>query len=394
MQDQEKIIYKKTDELIPYINNPRQNDNAVDAVASSIKNFGFKVPIIIDKDNEIIAGHTRLKAAQKLRLENVPCIIADDLNDAQIRAFRLADNKVAEIATWDFELLDNELEGLKGELDNIDMEALGFDEADFFKEAEEVEEDDFEAEVPEEPEARIGQIYQLGRHRLMCGDSTSEDDIKKLVGGNKIDMVFTDPPYNIDYKGVNDQRQIKNDKMSGDDYIKFISQSIRGYKTMYVCCSWQYNELVKEAMEINGVPPKAMIVWDKVNPAQHLDKYYKQHELIMYYGDYGGHKTLRGDIWTVKRERNTLHPTMKPIKLISMAFEDNPGISTVYDAFGGSGSTLITAEQFGVKCFMMELDEKYVDVIVDRYINYKNSYEDVYLIREGRKISYNEVVNM
>ncbi len=385
------------DDIIPYINNPRKNDEAVGKIASSIKNFGFKVPIIVDKDNEIIAGHTRLKAAKKLEMEEVPVIRAEDLNEAQVKAFRIADNKTGELAEWDFELLENELEELK--LEDFDLELTGFDfdELDeLFQDGEyiETEEDDFEIEEPENLISKRGDVWLLGRHRLMCGDSTSINDVEKLMNGNKADMLFTDPPYNIDYKGVRDDRQIMNDKMSDEDFTKFISEAIGSYPTMYVCCSWQFVHLFKKAMENNGVHPKAMIVWDKINPAQHLDKYYKRHELILYYGEFGGHKTLRGDVWELKRQRNTLHPTMKPIELIAMAIEDNPKADIIYDAFGGSGSTLIACEQLDRICYMMELDEKYVDVIVDRYINYKGGSTDVYLVREGRKTSYNEVVNM
>lgn len=356
------IVQMKVADVIPYEKNPRKNDEAVKYVMESIKEFGFKVPIVIDKDNIIVAGHTRLKAAKKLKLEEVPCIIADDLTDEQIQAFRLADNKVAEKAEWDFDLLAGELD----ELVDFDMSVFGFEENVIEEEAE-VEEDDFEAELPEEPKAKQGDIYQLGNHRLMCGDSTSIDDVEKLMNGEKADMVFTDPPYNIAYQGVSDKRTIQNDKMSDEDFIQFLQDSILKTDTAYVCCSWQYSHLFRKAMENIGMPPKAMIVWNKVNPAQHLDKYFKQHEIIWYYGKFGGQKTLRGDIWECKRQRNTVHPTMKPIELISMALNDQKDKVNVYDGFGGSGSTLIACEQLGRKCFTMELDPKYVDVIIDRW---------------------------
>lgn len=230
-----------------------------------------------------------------------------------------------------------------------------------------VEEDDFEVELPEEPKAKQGDIYQLGNHRLMCGDSTSIDDVEKLMNGVKADMVFTDPPYNIAYQGVSDKRTIKNDKMLDDDFIQFLQDSIMKTDTAYVCCSWQYSHLFKQAMENLGMPPKAMIVWNKVNPAQHLDKYFKQHEIIWYFGKFGGEKTLRGDIWECKRQKNTVHPTMKPVELIAMALNDNKDKKNVYDGFGGSGSTLIACEQLDRNCFMMELDPHYVDVIIARW---------------------------
>lgn len=358
-----EINMMNVEELIPYVNNPRDNDQAVDAVASSIKNFGFKVPIVIDSENEVIAGHTRLKAAKKLGMDQVPTIIADDLDENQVRAFRLADNRVGELADWDKEILEVELL----DIDGLDMEQFGFDELETLLEDDEVVEDEFDDEVPEEPKSKLGQIYQLGEHRLMCGDSTSVDDVEKLMDGNKADMVFTDPPYNIAYQGVSDKRTIQNDKMDDDDFVDFLQQSIMVCDTAYVCCSWQYAHLFKRAMTNLGMPPKAMIIWNKVNPAQHLDKYFKQHEIIFYYGKFGGEKTLRGDIWECKRQRNTVHPTMKPLELIGMALEDNPDKKIVYDGFGGSGSTLIACEQLNRKCYTMELEPKYVDVIIDRW---------------------------
>ena len=197
------IIEKSIDSIIPYEKNPRKNKEAVPYVAKSIKQFGFKVPIIIDQDNVIVAGHTRLKAAKELGYKTVPCIVADDLTSEQVKAFRLADNKVAEKAEWDFDLLGDELDDIL----NIDMEAFGFD-FEIEEEEKEVQEDDYEVNVPEKPKAKYGDIYKLGNHRLMCGDSTSEEDVAKLMNGVKADMVFTDPPYNIAYSGIKDKRTI------------------------------------------------------------------------------------------------------------------------------------------------------------------------------------------
>lgn len=191
------------------------------------------------------------------------------------------------------------------------------------------------------------------------------------MDGQKADMVFTDPPYNIDYQGVaKNHGKIKNDKMSDSDFVQFLRDSVMGCETMYVCCSWHYAHLFRDAMVAIGRTPKAMIIWDKVNPAQHLDKYFKQHEIIFYYGDYGGHKTIRGDVWQLKRQRNTVHPTMKPIELIDMAMVDQPDKKIVYDAFGGSGSTLISCEKNHRHARMMELDPKYIQVILKRYHQY------------------------
>lgn len=361
-----EIVYKKINELKPYENNSRTHDESqIKQISESIKEYGWTNSVLIDEKGIIIAGHGRVEAGKKLDIKEVPCIVLSGLTEAQKKAYVIADNKMALNAGWNEELLKTELENLK-ELD-FDLELTGFniDELDeLFKEDEEEQEiieDDFDIEPPEEPKAKLGDIYQLGNHRLMCGDSTKEEDVAKLMNGNKADMVFTDPPYNIAYSGIKDKRTIENDKMSDEDFVEFLEKSIMKCDTAYVCCSWQYEHLFKKAMTNIGMPPKAMIIWNKVNPAQHLDKYFKQHEIIFYYGKFGGEKTIRGDIWECKRQKNTVHPTMKPIELIAMALGDNKDKEIVYDGFGGSGSTLIACEQLNRKCYMMELDPHYIE---------------------------------
>lgn len=358
--------------LIPYAKNSRTHDDAqVAQIAASIKEFGWTNPILVDGDKGVIAGHGRLLAARKLGYDKVPVIELKHMTEAQKRAYVIADNKLALNAGWDNNFLALELQDLKDQ--EFDLTLLGFDdkELDALLAPEIVEgltDEDEVPEPPKEPKTKLGDIYILGNHRLMCGDSTSIDAVEKLLDGSRPDMVFTDPPYNIDYQGVKDKREkIKNDKMDDAAFKDFLIQSLYSCETMYVCCSWQYSHLFKEAMEAIGRKPKAMIVWDKVNPAQNLDKYFKQHELIYYYGDFGGHKTLRGDVWTLKRQRNTVHPTMKPVELIQMALEDQVGKQVVLDVFGGSGSTLIACEKTGRKARLMELDPKYCDVIVKRW---------------------------
>ena len=219
---------------------------------------------------------------------------------------------------------------------------------------------------------------------MLCGDSTDSDSVAKLMNGEKADMVFTDPPYNINYQGVNKKMdKITNDKMSDSDFVQFLYDALNiNSDTFYVCCSWQYSHLFREALDKLQKPVKSFIVWNKVNPAQHLDKYFKQHEILLYHGKFGGQKTLRGDIWEVKREQNTVHPTMKPISLISIALSDNADKKNIYDAFLGSGSTMVACEQLNRICYGMELDPKYCQVIIDRMLN---SYPDIEVKINGHK---------
>jgi len=369
--DNLKIEYRNIDALLPYINNSRSHSaEQVAQIAASIKEFGWTNPILVDGSNGIIAGHGRLMAARKLEMTEVPVIELSYLSDNQKKALVIADNKLALNAGWDEEVLALELKELLEQ--DYDLDILGFstDEIDDLlrEPTEGLVDEDQVPEVPDEPKTKLGDIYILGNHRLMCGDSTSIDAVEKLMDGERPDMVFTDPPYNIDYQGVKDKRdKIKNDKMSDEAFKDFLMQSLYSCETMYVCCSWQYAHIFKDAMEAIGRKPKAMIVWDKVNPAQHLDKYYKQHELIFYYGDFGGHKTLRGDVWTLKRQKNTVHPTMKPVELIEIALNDQNDKNLILDVFGGSGSTMIACEKVGKKARLMELDPKYCDVIVKRW---------------------------
>ena len=360
------------EKLIPYVKNSRtHSDGQVAQIAASIKEFGWTNPILVDGESGVIAGHGRLLAARKLGQKEVPVIELKHMTESQKRAYVIADNQLAMNAGWDTTLLSLELADLKEQ--GFEMDVLGFDpkELDNLLEPEQVDgltDEDAVPEAPVEPKTKLGDIYQLGNHRLMCGDSTSIDAVEKLMDGQKADMVFTDPPYNIDYQGVKDKREkIKNDKMPDNEFVDFLTESLMGCEVMYVCCSWHYAHLFREAMIRLARQPKAMIVWDKVNPAQHLDKYFKQHEIIFYYGDYGGQKTLRGDVWTLKRQKNTVHPTMKPVELIEIALQDNAGKKIVYDGFGGSGSTMIACEKLGRQARLMELDPKYCDVIVKRW---------------------------
>ena len=375
-----EITNRSIDSIKPYEKNPRKNDDAVKYVAESIKQFGFKVPIVIDSDGIIVAGHTRYKAAKKLKLQEVPCIVADDLTEEQVKAFRLADNKVAEAAEWDFDLLGEELDDIL----DIDMESFGF-EFDIDEEEPEAEEDDYEVEVPEEPKAKLGDIYQLGNHRLMCGDSTSITDVEKLMAGEKADMVFTDPPYGVSYEGgLNEKKkqQIKNDALRGDTLYQFLYDVFTNLKLntkektpLYVFYAHSNTRQFINAFYDAGLKQRSIIIWHKTSGgfgdfmAQYMNAYEpciygSNGETVNWYGP-----TNEKTVWNMDKEKVCdLHPTMKPIELVSRAIGNSSRQEdSVLDLFGGSGSTLIACEQLNRKCFTMELDPKYVDVIIDRW---------------------------
>lgn len=398
-----KIEYINIEKLIPYINNPRINDGAVDKVASSIKNFGFKNPIIIDKDNEIIAGHTRLKAAKKLGLEEVPTIKVDDLTEQQIKAFRIADNKTSEFAEWDLELLEIELEGLEDEFTGFDLDELD----KLFDNDNEVVEDDFEVEAPDEPISKRGDIWQLGRHRLMCGDSTKQEDVDKLMNGDKADLFITDPPYNVDYTGgTKDALKIENDKQDDASFRQFLVDAFAAadnvMKAGAVFYIWHadsegYN--FRGACIDTGWQARQCLIWNKNSMVMGRQDYHWKHEPCLY-----GWKDGAGHLWNADRKqttvlnfdrptRNAEHPTMKPVTLFDYLIQNNTkGQDIVLDSFMGSGTTIMACEQNGRIAYGLELDPKYVDVIVNRYIKFKESDEDVFLIRDGEKISYKDII--
>ncbi len=384
-----KIEHLPVGDLIPFAKNSRTHDDGqVAQIAASIKEFGFTNPILIDEQGGIIAGHGRLLAARKLQLAEVPCIRLSHLSDAQKRAYVIADNKLALNAGWDDEMLALELGDLKDMDFDLSLTGFSTDEINALLTPTVVEgltDEDAVPEIPEEPVTKLGDVWILGKHRLMCGDSTSVDAVEKLMDGQKADMVFTDPPYGIGYtpkasaslgRKISAGRKamvgtlIKNDadpaealRVTTDALIIHHNASVH-----FVCCDWRSLGTITEAMRAAGIEPKACIVWDKGGPYQHLDKFAKGHELIVYAGPYGGQKTFATDVWKFPREFRNDHPTPKPIELIAYAVEAGSNINnTVFDAFGGSGSTLIACEKTGRINRSMELDPKYCDVIVQRW---------------------------
>lgn len=380
----QQIIWKKTSEVIPYEKNPRKNDAAVEHVANSLQEFGWKQPIVVDKDFVIIAGHTRLKAAKKLKMETVPVIVADDLNEQQVKAYRLADNKVAEVAEWDMGLLDEEL----GDIFDFDMADFGFD----FEEEEEPQEV-VEDEVPEvdedvEPVAKLGDIWQLGRHRLMCGDSFDQSMLNALINNEELDLVMTDPPYDMEMGGQGCfAESMKHCKNRLEDIIHFDPYKLDflpklSAKSFYVFTSKngipKYFEIFKD-MNFN------IIVWCKTNcPPFTSGTFLPDMEYMLFFSK-PGQKIWNNSLkptevykkyYITKSKQGTEdagtdeHPTIKPLQIlvdkIRISSNENGG---VLDLFGGSGSTLIACEQTGRKCFMMEYSPKYVDVIIKRWEN-------------------------
>lgn len=371
------IEYININNLKPYEKNARKHEKAdVSTIKASIEEFGMCDPIgIWGENNVIVEGHGRLMALKELGYEEVPCIRLDFLSDEQRRAYALAHNKTAEMSDWDFNILDSELDNIF----NIDMTDFGFE---FEEEEPEVTEDDYEVEIPEEPKAKPGDIYQLGNHRLMCGDSTVLNDVERLMGGCKADMLLTDPPYNVDYEGkTKDKLKIKNDKMNNENFRQFLVDAFTNadmvMKPGAVFYIWhadkeEYNFI--GACVDAGWTVRQILIWCKNSLVMGRQDYQQKHEPCLY-----GWKDGAGHLWAADRKQTTilnfdrptkseLHPTMKPIPLFDYQIKNNTkGGDAVLDLFGGSGTTLMACEQNERCCYSMEYDPKYVDVIIDRW---------------------------
>ena len=395
------IEHRPMSDLIPYINNARIHDEQqINQVAASIKEFGFTNPVLIDTQNGIIAGHGRVLAARKLNIEQIPCIVLKDLSEAQKKAYIIADNKLALNADWDEELLKNEIERLT-ELD-FDLDLLGFDQDELDnifgtdQSATGLTDPDEAPELPEQPVNNMGDLWLLGSHRLMCGDSTEQKSVTKLMDDKTIDMIFTDPPYGVSYSDKNKllnsldegnriQDAIKNDHMTVSDtsilwsnVFKIWSGFLSVYSSYYLTSSHsgELFLMMMMMMNENGLPVKHTIIWNKNNHVLGRCDYNYKHEPILYgwsnthkfYGE-GEHKT---SVWDIpKPHKSDLHPTMKPIELIENCILNSTiKNQTVADMFGGSGSTLIACEKTSRHCFMMELSDHYCDVIINRWQNF------------------------
>lgn len=381
-----KIEYVDINSIKPYKNNAKQHPKEqIEQIKKSIEQFGMDDPIGIWKD-EIVEGHGRLIACKELGYTKVPIIRLDHLTDEERKAYTLAHNKLTMNSDFDIDILNAELDDIL----NIDMSDFGFDIDLDMDEEQEIVEDEV-PEVPEEPKAKIGDIYQLGNHRLMCGDSTKEEDVAKLMNGVKADMVFTDPPYGVSASGGRSQtkdklgmKAIANDELRKDDLTQFLSDfiSVMKYKdgaSIYICYPWATQKEFTEAILNNDLKIKNCIIWDKkVFGLNGFKGYRPQYEMIYFcckedfewYGD-----KAQSNIWQISREINREeqgnHPTPKPIELIAKALNNSSKQEDIIlDVFGGSGSTLIACEQLNRKCYMMELDPHYIDVIIARWENF------------------------
>ncbi len=394
--------------LVPYINNARTHSpEQIGKLRASLREFGFINPVIIDRDYGVIAGHGRILAAKEEGIKEVPCVFADHLTEAQKKAYIIADNRMAMDAGWDEELLRVEIEALQG----MDFDPLltGFDEkelAALFDDGAEAKDDDFD--VDEELEkpvfSKTGDVWTLGRHRLVCGDSIKAETYEILMQGKKANLVVTDPPYNVNYEGS--AGKIKNDNMAAEKFYQFLLDAFTNMEkvmaedaSIYVFHADTEGLNFRRAFSDAGFYLSGCCIWKKPSLVLGRSPYQWQHEPVLYGWKKNGKHQWYSDrkqttIWEFEKPRkNADHPTMKPIPLLAYPIINSSMSNTlILDPFGGSGSTLIACEQTDRSCCTIELDEKYCDVIVKRYVELKGSAEDVSVERDGKMLRYADVV--
>lgn len=396
-----------TEKLIPYVNNARTHSaEQINKLRSSLREFGFINPVIIDRDYNVIAGHGRIEAAKAEGISEVPCVFADYLTSAQKKAYILADNRMAMDAGWDEELLRVEIEALQEE--SFDVGLTGFDEseiADLFETDSEVKDDDFDvdAELEKPPVTKSGDLWLLGNHRLICGDSTKEEIYTLLMDGKKANLVVTNPPYNVNYEGS--AGKIKNDNMENGRFYQFLldaftcmEKAMENDASIYVFHADTEGLNFRKAFADAGFYLSGTCIWKKQSLVLGRSPYQWQHEPVLFgWKKKGKHQWYTGrkesTIWEFdKPKKNGDHPTMKPVPLVAYPIK-NSSMSNciVLDPFGGSGSTLIACEQTDRVCHTIELDEKFCDVIVKRYIEQAGTTENVYVVRNGQAIKFDEL---
>ena len=379
-----KITYWPIERIIPFARNARKiPPQAVDKVAASIKEFGWRVPIVVDKDGVIICGHTRLLAAQKLGLQEAPVHVADNLTPAQVRAYRLLDNRSHEETSWDEDLLGLELLDLKGMGVDLDLTGFNTDEIDeYLARAERGAwrtDEDAVPEVPEVPVSAAGDLWVLGPHRLLCGDATVAASYQTVLAGGRADMTFTDPPYGVDYVGKTKKKlKLQNDNL-GSNFETFLRDACANLLAVtkgavYICMSSSELDTLQKAFTAAGGHWSTFIIWAKHTFTLGRSDYQRQYEPILYGWEEGSAHYWcgardQGDVWFIHRPHvNDLHPTMKPVELIERAIvNSSQSRGTVLDPFGGSGSTLIGCEKTGRQARLIELDPRYADTAVVRW---------------------------
>lgn len=371
----------KIKEIKPYDRNAKKHDDTqINNVAESIRQFGFVQPIVIDSNGVIVIGHCRFEAAKRLKYAEVPCIMVDDLTTEQVDALRIVDNKTNE-SPWDIDLLTEELQDL-----DLSMFDFAWDLMEETAEATEITEDEApEVDKTNDPISKFGQIWKLGRHRLMCGDSTSEENVKALLGGAKADILLTDPPYGVDYTGkTKDALKIQNDAKTDEEMIEFLSSAFRAADSVmkpgavfYIWYAGTKEHAFDKACQLTGWEVRQILIWAKNTMVMGRQDYQWKHEPCIY-----GWKGGAGHLWASDRKQTTLlefdrptankeHPTMKPIALFDYQIQNNTkGGDIVLDLFGGSGTTIMACEQNGRNACVMEYDPKYVDVIIKRWENF------------------------
>ncbi|MGU8240189.1 site-specific DNA-methyltransferase [Clostridium perfringens] len=403
----------KVSELIPYVNNARtHSQEQVNKLRSSLREFGFVNPVIIDADKNVIAGHGRLMAAKEEGITEVPCVLVDYLTEAQKKAYILADNRYAQDAGWDEELLRLEIEALEGM--DFDVSLTGFNEdeiSDLFAGADtsDTQDDDFDLSDALEKAAFVerGDVWVVGRHRLMCGDATSEEDVATLMDGKKANLIITDPPYNVAFES-SDGLSIKNDKMENEKFYEFLLSSFKNMAVhlekggvAYVFHADTEGLNFRKAFIDAGFHLAGCCIWVKNSLVLGRSDYQWQHEPVLYgFLQNGKHYWSKNagrsqtTIWNFdKPKKNKNHPTSKPLDLLAYPIGNSSQENTiVIDTFGGSGSTLMTCEQTNRICYTMELDEKYASVILRRYVEDTDDAENVYVIRNGEKLMYSDLV--
>lgn len=412
MKTTTKMEMINIEELIPYVNNARtHSEKQINKLRSSLREFGFVNPVLIDSKKNVIAGHGRIAAAKAEGIKKIPCVYVDYLTDAEKKAYILADNRMAMDAGWDEEILKIELESLQ-DMD-FDLSLTGFDDIeleDIFKIDEEATEDDFDVdeELKKPAKTKSGDLWQLGPHRLVCGDATSVETFELLMGDKKANLVVTDPPYNVDYKGKSEKLQnkkIQNDKMENGEFYEFLYRAFVGMEnamavdsSIYVFHADTEGQNFRRAFSDAGFYLSECCVWVKPTMVLGRSPYQWRHEPCLFgWKKKGKHKWYsdrkQTTVWEFDRPtRSVDHPTMKPLPLLAYVIQNSSMTnSIVLDPFGGSGSTLIASEQTGRICYTSELDEKFCDVIINRYIELTGTGKDVYCIRNGEKRSYSDI---